>query len=159
MLDKLETLKGLIGLELNKVLDEFFFDDEERKETAYKNYQSIIDDGMIMIQAENLLGFNEIYGNKKFKRPEQLFVIKWSEIAAGITTHINNGYLKVMTCNGKLWIEDWVEDDDEDEEYFMFNHSTLSNAERVNIYRGEPLNRCRNLEYFYDEEYEGQYVN
>jgi hypothetical protein len=159
MFDQLETLKGLIGLELNKVLDEFFFDDEETKEDAYKNYQNIITDGMVMIQAENILGFNEVYGNNKFKRPEQLFVIKWSELAVGITTHVNNGYLKVMTCNDKLWIEDWTEDDNEEEEYFMFNHSTLSNADRINIYCGEPLNRCRNLQYFYDKEYEGNYVN
>lgn len=159
MFDQLETLKGLIGLEINKVLDEFFFDDEERKETAYKNYQSLIADGLILIQAENLLGFNEIYGTKKFNRPEQLFVIKWSELALGVTTHINNGYLKVMTCNGKLWIEDWVEDDEEEEEFFMLNHCTIDQAERINLYRGEPLNRCRHLQYWFDEEYEGNWVN
>jgi len=154
MFDQLETLKVLIGLEINKVLEEFFFEDEETKEEAYKNYQHLIDDGVILIQSQNILGFNEMFGTKKLNRPEQIFVIKWSELAVGVTTHINNGYLKVMTCNGKLWVEDWVEDDDEEELFFMFNHSTIDETERFKLYCDKPLNRCQNDEYFYDEEYD-----
>jgi hypothetical protein len=139
---------------MRKLLMVYSHENEEYTQCGLNEVRKVIGNGFEMMQSQNLLGYNEMCGEKKFKKPYQLLIINWDLINADLDYFEYNGFLRIMASNGKLWIEDWAVDYDEDVGYYKFHYSTLSEEERRKLYKKKPLNRYFKSEFFWDEDYE-----
>lgn len=150
----LEDIKSLIEIEMRKLLWVYSHESEEKTLCGLNEVKRLIGDGFGMMSSQNLLGYNEMCGEKKFNKPNQLLIIDWSDIDTGNEYFEYHGFIRIMASNGKLWVEDWAVDYDDEEGYYKFHYSTLSEKERRKLYKRKPLNRYYQSQFFFDEEYE-----
>ncbi len=91
---------------------------------------------------ENILLLDKILKGNDWDKPEMLLSIPWHLIQkVG-----NEGFIRVMVYEEMMWIEDWIEHDDfDDNKICIFNKSNIGEKKRQKLYK----NKCP-MSYHFD---------